>query len=347
MNSTSSLRIVDPLRSSLWRDLVTRHHRAGIFHSPEWLTALHQTFRCTPWAVVGPDPGSPSEPGWALVVCTVDSPLTGNRFVSLPFSDHCEPLADEPGQLQELLREPRFRESRPVQFRPLGPGWGPTFEAEGMTPSVRFLYHEIDLRPGAATVFQRFHRDCIRRKIRRAERDGLTVERGNRQTLLDDFYRLHLQTRRRQGTPAQPWSWFLNLGRLLGDRLTVYVAYQESCPAAAIVTLRWADCLTYKYGASDERRNASGGTPLLFWEAIQDACALGLERFDLGRSDPWNTGLAQFKERLGGRSSQLIYYQRPPGGEQNRLLKHAAPWLRRLPMPLFRLLGNLLYRHFG
>ena len=35
--------------------------------------------------------------------CEVKSWLTGSRLVSLPFSDHCQPLADDPKELQSIL----------------------------------------------------------------------------------------------------------------------------------------------------------------------------------------------------------------------------------------------------
>ena len=35
-----------------------------------------------------------------IVFCRVESRLTGRRLVSLPFSDHCDPLVDSIGDLQ-------------------------------------------------------------------------------------------------------------------------------------------------------------------------------------------------------------------------------------------------------
>ena len=35
--------------------------------------------------------------------CQIRSRLTGRRLVSLPFSDHCQPLVDNPEEVHELL----------------------------------------------------------------------------------------------------------------------------------------------------------------------------------------------------------------------------------------------------
>jgi len=37
-------------------------------------------------------------------VCSVESYITGRRFVSLPFSDHCEPLWRLKGESDDLIR---------------------------------------------------------------------------------------------------------------------------------------------------------------------------------------------------------------------------------------------------
>ena len=51
---------------------------------------------------LGPSPVASNE--IRLVFCRIHSWLTGRRLVSLPFSDHCEPLYDSEEELQFLAR---------------------------------------------------------------------------------------------------------------------------------------------------------------------------------------------------------------------------------------------------
>src|SRR5579864_2826368 len=81
---------IDPLLDSRWRALVDEHPDASVFHRVEWLQALHSCYGYVPVAVSYGLPGGPLHNG--LVYCEIRSRLTGNRLVSLPFSDHCEPL---------------------------------------------------------------------------------------------------------------------------------------------------------------------------------------------------------------------------------------------------------------
>ena len=69
---------------------------------------------------------------------------------------------------------------------------------------------------------------------------------------------------------------------------------------AGMLTLRHGDTLVYKYGCSNRSFNNLGGMHLLYWQAIQEAKAAGLRRFDFGRTDIDQQGLITFKKRWGG-----------------------------------------------
>src|SRR5262245_3997897 len=81
---------LDPLADPRWCAFAQRHERSSVFHSPAWLNALRKTYRYRPVAFTTEPPGCDLRS--AIVFCHVRSWLTGRRLVSLPFSDHCEPL---------------------------------------------------------------------------------------------------------------------------------------------------------------------------------------------------------------------------------------------------------------
>jgi CelD/BcsL family acetyltransferase involved in cellulose biosynthesis len=346
----SELFVLDPLTDPRWVRLVERHPRATVFHSAGWLRALSRTYGYAPVAFT---PARPDEaPEDALLFCRVESRLTGRRLVSLPFSDHCDPLVADPARLEPLLRALARREeiSRTdySALRPLSPEFHRGLETSGWVAAERYLYHEIDLRPGPEAVFRALHKSSVQRKIRRAEREGLEYREGNSADAIDAFYALHLPSRRFQGAPPQPRAWFHNLAACLGDAFRVRLALQRGRPVAAVVTLAAGRRMIYKYGASDPRFNALGGMPFLFWKTIRDGCDGGFEVLDLGRSDLDNPGLILFKNRLGARSRELMYFRRPPGARRTKGLRRPPVALvRRLPLPVLELLGKWLYRHGG
>jgi lipid II:glycine glycyltransferase (peptidoglycan interpeptide bridge formation enzyme) len=176
-------------------------------------------------------------------------------------------------------------------------------------------------------------------------------EAGRSSALVRDFYAVHVLTRRRHGAPVQPYSWFRNLADCFGSDFRVYVARHQGRAIAAILMLRHKNTLVYKYGGLDRRYRSHGAMPLLFWRAIQDAHAGGLEVLDLGRSDLENAGLVAFKDHLGARRTRLRYYRSGGSASAAPTLKLAARLVKRLcafvPSPVLVGVSGRLYRHLA
>jgi CelD/BcsL family acetyltransferase involved in cellulose biosynthesis len=340
---------IDPLSDPRWAALVDTHPQASVFHSTNWLRALSTVYGYQPVAITTRPPGVRLTNG--LVFCRINSWLTGRRFVSLPFSDHCEPLIDRSDELDEmLLRMKRYVDEdrwKYIEIRPVS--YEPGSDTE-LGRSVTYCSHRLDLRPSTQQLFRNFHKDCVQRKIRRAERENLKYEDGNSEDLLQKFYRLLMMTRRRQFLPPQPIEWFRGLIAAFGKDLKIRVASKDGVAVSSILTLSHKKSMVYKYGCSDAESNRFGGTALLFWKTIQEAKDGGFEELDLGRSDTDNLGLVAFKEHWGAQRALLHYWtyprrpSRPTAGWKKSLARQvvsAAPDLA------LKTVGKLLYRHIG
>jgi CelD/BcsL family acetyltransferase involved in cellulose biosynthesis len=342
---------LDPLEDPRWPELLRHHPQATIFHTPGWLNALRGTYGYEPMVLTTSAPNAELRNG--LVFCQINSWLTGRRLVSLPFSDHCQPLADGAdleAVLEYLRNRARSERWKYIELRLLS-GDGSVESRAPFIKGTGYGFHKIDLRPDADTIFRGFHDSCIRRKIRKAERERLTYEAGQSDSLLRKFHHLLVLTRRRHMLPPQPLAWFQNLIARLKEQLTIHVVSKDGEPAASIMTLSYKTSLVYKYGCSDSKFNNLGGTPLLFWKAIQEGKQAGAEEFDLGRSDLEDPGLSTFKGHLGGAASELNYYRycisqsrKSPATSKRSYLREA---FARMPDPIFTGAGRLLYRHMG
>jgi len=135
------------------------------------------------------------------------------------------------------------------------------------------------------------------------------------------------------------------------------VASKDGLPVASILTLSFKKTMVYKYGGSEAAHHALGGMPFLFWRAIHEAQAKGIEELDLGRSDLDQPGLVAFKDHLGANRSELTYYflpERRVGRARGGMLVHDSPFsraarrvVRHLPDAALDLTGRLLYKHLG
>jgi CelD/BcsL family acetyltransferase involved in cellulose biosynthesis len=340
---------INPLRDFRWSSLVSGHPLATVFHDARWLEALRATYHYEPVAFTSSNPREVLENGW--VFCQIDSWLTGRRLVSLPFSDHCDPLigsAEELDAFAGYLQQQREGENWSyVEARPLTVA----LATETFHPSSSYLAQQLPLAPTSDQLFARLHHDSIRRKIRRAEREGVIVREDRSGALLEQFYYLQSMTRRRHRLPPQPPKWFRNVVRCFGDSCAIYVASLHGQPIASVLTLRFRKTLVYKYGASDARFHALGAMPLLFWRIIEQAKDQGLEDLDLGRSDLGDVGLITFKEHLGAHGHQIYYFRQR--SQQSQFTAKALPKFvvnglcSLMPSCVTNAAGKVLYRHIG
>jgi hypothetical protein len=68
---------------------------------------------------------------------------------------------------------------------------------------------------------------------------------------------------------------------------------------------------------------------------------------DMGRCEPANVGLAQYKERWGAARVDLDYFRYPAVArtQSARTAAVAHSFVKRLPSPVLTLAGRLAYRH--
>ena len=340
---------IDPLTNPRWPEFLRGNPQASVFHSRGWLEAVYRTYGYRPAVITTSPPNSDLANG--LVFCRVRSCFTGRRFVALPFSDHCDPLVrgtdDLLTLLSEIERQAQSEGCSYVELRPVSvlSGLQPAWHT-----SHAYCLHRVDLRLGAEGLFRRFHRNCVQRRIRHAEKEGIAITEGRDAATLGVFYDLFLQTRRRHGLPPPPIAWFRNILTCLSDSATIRCAHQNGQPVAAILTLQCGTSLYYKYGASLTRFHRLAATPYLLWHAIQDAIRKGLEVFDLGRSDYDNHGLITFKDRWNSVRSLLAYIRSPANAPKpshatlarNPLFQTAC---RYMPDNCLTAIGHLSYRH--
>lgn len=340
---------IDPLRDFRWSSFVEKHPQASVFHTRGWLEALQRTYRYSPIAFTTSSPSEALDN--ALLCAWVPSWLTGRRLVSLPFSDHCQPLFDSTEHLDMVLDYLRAKSElescRYVEVRPTSGA------LRGFHQSSSYYLHRVDLQPSLSEIWRGFDKSCVQRRIRHAQRAKLIGKSGLSEKLLSDFYELLILTRKRHHLPPQPYLWFQNLVESFGDAAEVRVAYTaDQTPIAAIFTLRFKDTLVYKYGCSDRRFKNLGAMPLLFWRAIENAKMTGAKELDLGRSNEDNPGLITFKNGWTRNSVRLVYWRFPSAfGTRDLQERWGMPFAKflfsHLPDRVLTAAGELVYRHIG
>ncbi|HMC24832.1 MAG TPA: GNAT family N-acetyltransferase [Candidatus Udaeobacter sp.] len=340
------MRICDPVRNPGWDHLIALHRDAGCFHTSAWAKVLQKTYNHRPFYLRF----SRGRRLAALVpMMEVRSPFTGRRGVCLPFSDTCEPLIFDPDAV-DLVRDRVVRFAQERRWRHLEIRGGKFFQVTSSSAAT-FYGHTLDLRRPIDELQERFD-SPVRRAIRKAERSNVSVVVGRSRQAIGDFYRLHVQTRRRHGLPPQPASFFLNIHEHIikpGLGFTV-LAQRDSRPIAAAVFFRFGKNALYKYAASDKRFQELRANNLVMWQGIQLLLRSGVEKLHFGRTECENDGLRRFKLSWDTQEETIDYFRVDPSGRQ------CLPSIRcngglhkrifgRLPLVFNRLAGSILYPH--
>lgn len=345
-----ALHTVDPLSDDRWDHFVASHPNASAFHHSGYLKALASTYGYRPVLLTRTPADSPLADG--IVFCQVKSSITGNRLVSLPFADHCEPLLSDNADCLDLKewmsRECSRNQWKYVEFRPLDANM---HLSNPLVPDQSFWFHLLSLEPSVERIFDGLHKDSFQRRIRRAEREQLSYDRGCSDAMVEDFYRLLVITRKRHRLLPQPKAWFRNLVTYMGDKVQIRLARKDNIPLAAVLTLHHRNTVVYKYGCSDEKFHHLAAMPFLLWKLIEGSRAEGAEQLDLGRTDLDNDGLISFKDRLGAKRKQITYFRYPEGAMEAAVARRKVTAAKHLfaliPNGLLPAAGRIAYRHLG
>jgi hypothetical protein len=340
------MRILDPIYGPGWDHVVALHRDAGCFHTSGWAKVLYETYNHRPFYLQF----SCGRRLAALIpLMEVRSPFTGGRGVCLPFSDACEPLVFDP-EAVGLVRDRLVRLAQERRWRYLEVRGGKSFPL-ARTSATKFYGHTLDLRSGVEELSSRFA-SPVRRAIRKAERNGVSAVVSHSRQAVADFYRLHVQTRRRHGLPPQSTSFFQNIYEYIikpGVGFTV-LAQCGSRPIAAAIFFRFGKNALYKYGASDKKFQELRAKNLVMWQGIQFLAHSGAEKLYFGRTECENDGLRRFKLSWGTAEETIDYFRVDPSGRQSLApARHKAGFHKkifaRLPFAFNRLAGSMIYPH--
>lgn len=326
-----------------WRRLLSTAANPTLYHSEAWIELLSRAYKF-PLSLVTVDRGA--ETSAACVLARSHNPFV-RRFVSLPFSDCCPPLATDDGAASDLLDVLAAHASPREVYEIRGiASQNPWQSVECYTQWNLALDRPLkSIEQGLALNF--------RRNLRQASREPISIEHDSAIENVRRFYSLQLQNRRRLGLPPQPWSFFKLAREIFAPRkeFDVWLARERGEDVAGAVFLRSRDVVSFKWGARRPDRR-SKANHLLLWRAIEHF-STNCRSLDLGRADIRNHGLSRFKAEIGAKPDPLPYafYPRRPAQISAEVLtgpgKAMARMWARMPLVATRLAASAVYRFLG
>jgi hypothetical protein len=338
--------IIQPT-DSRWISFIQSNKDANIFHHPAWIEMMAECYGYNAFILAVVDENENILAG--LPFHKVSSPLTGRRWVSLPFSDYCPPLYRDENAL-DVLAEKLVLIDKQNKLDGVEVRWELPEHPEIQRTS-KFVLHTLRLEPDSDRLAGKFKRTHLQ-NIRQAVERGVEVEFGEQINHMKTYYRLQLETRKRHGVPCQPWRYFEMIWkRIMEPGLGfLLLAKKEDDYIGGMVYLAWGKTLIAKYAASSQDSFNLRPNNLLFWEGMRWGCRNGYEVFDMGRTEIENKGLRTFKSRWGAIEKPLYYSNISSNAQKSSesgiertlhyVIEHSPLWVCRIS-------GELLYRHFG
>ncbi len=342
-----NIQIINPIEYPNWDDLLLTTPAATFFHTAAWAKVLSESYHYKPLYFTVIENGKLS----ALIpIMEINSFLTGKRGVSLPFTDHCQPISPDSEGARKLFEKVidygKKAGWKSMEFR----GGQSLFKTQPF--SSTFFTHTLNLTKDVDGIIKSF-RSSTWRNIKKAGKKEVTVIRSNSLSSVREFYRLNCMTRKDHGIPPQPWYFFKHLFKnvISPEKGTIFLASYKNEAVAGAVFFHFGKQAIYKYGASDRSHQHLRPNNLAMWQAIKWFAEKGFKSFSFGRTEPENQGLMQFKQGWGAKEDEINNYKFDLKSDcfvtKESRLKTSYHLFRHVPPSLLRLTGNLLYRHVG
>ena len=348
MTQPHQYQLIEPT-DQRWIDFITSRNESNVFHHPAWINTLANCYGYRSFVVVVCDETGTVVAGVPMM--EVNSFLTGHRWISLPYTDHCCPLYHDDESLEQLLNSLEFIYTNGIAPK-IELRWDYSKNPAFAVHSDYFL-HTLELNNNIDDISANVKKS-FRQCIGQAQKKGVRIEWGDKEEHFQEFYGHMLITRRRHGVPLQPKRFFELLKTNVLDKGLGYLlcAYRDDRCLASLLVLHWQKTMTIKYSGSTALKSDLQMRPnhLLYWTAISWGAENGFSNLDMGRCSMANSGLRAYKRRWGVQEYALKYSSL--SSEQRRvnnrnLMTIMQIVIRKSPTFVCEVSGELLYKHFA
>lgn len=341
-----------------WDAFVKGHPYGWICHLSGWKEVIEKSFKHIKGHFLAiRDENSRTITG-GIPVYVVKSWLTGNRLVSIPFAQLCDPLISTQQDMDMLLGPlvDIYQQNRCnyIEIRS-------TFSdiCTGITVlkrSASYKHHYLLLNRDPEELKKSFHAKSIRPRISKAIKNQLALAVASSEYDLCQFYKLLFYSRKRLGLPPIPYHFFKALWETFGNtrKLSVLLAMYKTRPIAGTLIFKFNNKMSSEFIADDTAYRHLYPVHFLDWESIKLASAEGCGLFSFGRTNIDNKSLTTFKNSWGTVSTDLNTYYYPCEAAEKagardlswgyKLIKKSSLYA---PESIFRAIGNFCYRHLG
>jgi len=290
-----------------WDAYLGGHGQATIYHDARWGEVMRASYGNSAFYLT-------ARRGDRIVgvvqLVWQKSMLWGSHLCSMPYFDASGILADDEHAATSLLDAAselgRRHATQWVELRQMNP------VGDSLPIREDKVTMHLQLPTGAEAMWKQL-KTKVRTKVRKAEKEDLTVLQG-RNELLDDFCDIYIRAMRDLGSPPHSRRFFRNILDAFGQDVLLFSVRSAGRPLAASLALVHGRYFHVPWSGSDMRFRRTGANRILYWSMLKYAAEAGLSTFDFGRSTV-DSGTYGFKKEWGAEPVQLYWQYLLPEGK--------------------------------
>lgn len=330
-------------RPEEWDGFVQDHPEATFFHQHGWLQLIRDVYGGTPHYLAARDQG---QIAGILPLLRRRLMGCGPILVSVPYADEgglCATTAEgERALLTAADALGRETGANYVELRQLDRSPQDDLPSDNTRVILRMPL------PPSVEELQRSLSSNMRKKVRRAGRDGLSAHDGGREGVRP-FYHVYVRNMRDLGSPMHSLRFFEALFDRFPEAVLTVLIKRGEAVAGAAVAVQFRDVLTVLCAHSLRSYHKLFPNNLLYWRLFEVAIERGCTVADFGRS-PRGSGIYEFKKLWGMEDHQLCcsilpLRRTPKLGERRDSVAYrifSRIW-QGVPIPVARVIGPAVF----
>lgn len=320
------------------------HYAAALTHHPGWLRVFQKSLGHSPYCLEACRDGKCVG---LLPVVLVDSVLFGRRLVGLPYLNSGGVMANDPHVIAGLICCASDLADR-LKVRQLQLRHEVRIEHPCLTETLESKVHmRLALPRSLGTLWDGLDAK-VRNQVRKAERNGITIEWG-RQELLSAFYGVFSHNMRDLGTPVYGLSLFAKILEEFPDETQICIARLGRLPVASAILTHGKSLTEVPSASSLRAHNRTNANMLMYWHLLKNSVDRGQQMFDFGRCT-LESSTHSFKRQWGARPEPAIWQYSVRTGTvsecrpDNEKFRRAVQIWQRLPLWLANRIGPWIVR---
>lgn len=291
-----------------------------------------------------------------MPIVIMRSPFGGSKLCSLPFCDVGGCLADSAEireklilKAQALMKEENIGN---LEVREAGEllELDKNEAKQRAGEKVRMI---LPLPESSEELWSSF-KSKLRSQIRKSEKNGLNFEIGSSAALVDEFYQVFAVNMRALGSPVHGKELFINLQKLMKDRMVISIVRCDGKAIGAGIVLIGGQNASIPWASTLSEFNRLAPNMMVYWSLLEHITDQGCKNFDFGRSSI-GEGTYRFKEQWGAKPHQLIWRNfsqtkelpLEPATSGSKIRDIVAKVWSKLPIKLTTILGPYLRKHIS